>query len=81
MEEAESVVEYLVEKCQAVIITQDKDSPTPITDAEQQDYAYIAHYLKAQLKAQVMKMTKMVMESDMLPFYKGVRGIIVKYLQ
>ena len=74
-----TVVKYLVEKCQAMITTQDEDGRTPISDADSHRYKNIVHYLKAQVKAQMMM--RMVMESDILPFYKGVRCIIVKYLQ
>jgi len=70
-----TVVKYLVEECQAVIITQDKDRKTPISCAQRRRYTNIVHYLKAQV------MMKMVRESNKLPFYRGVRGIIVKYLQ
>jgi len=70
------VVKYLVEKCQAVITTQDKDGNTPINRAEIYEYTNINHYLKAQ----VLKMV-MGIDHNILPFYSGVRGIIVKYLQ
>jgi len=36
----------------------------------------IAHYLEEVALAALVK----VLESDILPFYKGVRGIIIKYL-
>ena len=67
------IVKCLVEEGRSVITTQDRDGATPISTAEG---TRIAHYLKAQVK-------KMVMGIDMniLPFYGGVRGIIVKYLQ
>jgi len=74
-------VKYLVEECQAVISMQDKAGKTPISYAKDGWYKCIVHYLKAQAKIQLMKMMKMVMESNMLPFYTGVRSIIVKYLQ
>jgi len=70
------VVKYLVEKCDAVITTQEENGTTPIMDAERQEYTSIVHYLKAQ----VLKMV-MGIDINILPFYTGVRGIIAKYLQ
>jgi len=75
-----TIVKFLVDKCHAVIATQDKDGQTPISDAVMY-YADIADYLTAQVKARIiMKRTKMIMETNMLPFHTGVRTIIVKYL-
>ena len=70
-----TIVQYLVEKCEAVIATQAHDDTTPISDAQSRGHAKIADYLKG-------KVLKMIMgiEFNMLPFYRGVRGIIVKYL-
>jgi len=68
-------VKYLVEMCQVVITTQDNDNATPISDAAGRGHTKIADYLKAQ----VMKMV-MGIEFDILPFYAGVRSIIVKFL-
>jgi len=70
-----AVVKCLVEECHAVITTQDKGGQTPIDYAKSQGRTSIVHYLKARI------IMKMIMESEMLPFYRGVRGIIVKYLQ
>ena len=71
-----TVVQYLVDKCQACITTQDKDGDTPISDARKMKYVNILEFLKAHV-------LKMVMDIDqtILPFYKGVRSIIVTYLQ
>lgn len=71
-----SVLKFLVEQCNAVITTHSKNGHTPISDAVW--YTRIVRYLKAQLKARRMKM---IMESDILPFHTGVRGIIVTYMQ
>lgn len=71
------VIKCLVEEWHAVITTQDKNGQTPISTAENGHITRVAQYLRAQLKAQ---MKKMIMEINMLPFYKGVRSIIVKYL-
>jgi len=69
------VVKYLVEKGQAVITTQDEDGNTPVSEAKDNGHTDIADYL-------IGKVTKkIVMESNMLPFYLDVRGIILKYLQ
>jgi len=68
-----AIVKCLVEECHAVITTQNM---TPISAAEKRRYTTIAHYLKAQ----VMKMV-MGLDSNLLPFYGGVRGIIATYLQ
>jgi len=70
-----AVVQYLVEKCLADLTSQNKNGRTPLNCAEDKMYWIIAHYLKAQL------IVKIVFESNILPFYSGVRGIIVKYLQ
>jgi len=70
------IVKYLVEKCAAVITTRESDGSTPINDAEDRGYPNIAKYLKAQ----VMKMV-LGIDINILPFYKGVRGIIAKYMQ
>jgi len=71
-----AIVKYLVEKCEAVITAQDRLDGTPISHAEEQEHANVAEYLRAK----VMKMV-MGIEPNILPFYTGVRGIIVKYLQ
>jgi len=74
-----AVVKYLVEKCQVVITTHDRKGKSPIVYAKYQGHPNVVDYLKAQVK--VRRMMKMVMESNLLPFYTGVRSIIVKYLQ
>jgi len=76
-----TLLKYLVGNCQAVITTQDVKGRTPISDATNVGRTNVVDYLKSQVKEQGNKMILMVMESDILPFYKGVRGIIVKYLQ
>ena len=69
------VVKYLVHKCKAVITTQNKKGRTPISDVERQGRTKIAKYLKAHVMKRIMGI-----KFNMLPFYKGVRGIIAKYL-
>jgi len=71
------VVKCLVEICYAVITTQDTNLTTPIRSAEMNEHTNIAHYLKAQVMKIIMRI-----EYNIIPFYRGVRGIIiVKYLQ
>jgi len=69
------IVKCLVEEGQAVITTQDKYGNTPIIFAEHNGHTNVANYLKAQL------MMKVVIQSNVLPFYSGVLSIIAKYLQ
>jgi len=71
-----TIVKYLVEIGEAVITTQSSKFPTPIRWAEKLSEPGIANYLKAQVKARIMKIDRTI-----LPFYTDVRGIIVKYLQ
>jgi len=49
-----TIAQYLVEKCQAIITTQDKDGRTPISDAAEQGHTNIADYLKAHVMKMVM---------------------------
>jgi len=60
-----TLVKYLVEKCQAVITQIRSGANFGITD-----------YLKTQLMKMVMGIDRTI-----LPFYAGVRGIIIKYMQ
>jgi len=70
-----TIVKYLVEKGHAVISTQDCKGLTPISAAKSRGRTNIAAYLKAQ----VMKMI-MGIDRNIIPFYKGVRGIIAQYM-
>jgi len=76
------VVKYLVERGHAAITTKDSIyGQTAIFYAKSRGHTDVVHYLEVLHYLEVQVMIKMVMESNMLPFYTGVRGIIVKYLQ
>jgi len=74
-----SIVKHLVEKCNAQIHTKDVYGDTPISAANREGHKEIAMYLAARVMMR-RAVVKMVMESDVVPFCRDVRKIIVKYL-
>jgi len=76
-----ATVKYLVEECHTEINTKNSSGDTPISIAKRNGRKDVAEYLERQLL--IRRMVKMVMEFELniLPFYAGVRGIIVKYLK